>query len=77
MELPDVLLILCVMPTLLLFILFTAPVVRLFTPSALFSEPRGGKAQAKRPEEYARSHRNCRHVYSLLAGTAAVAMDIT
>ena len=72
----DVLLILCMTPTLLLFILFTAPVVLLFTPSALFSGPRGRKARAKRPEEY-ESRRNCRHVYSLLAGRAAVAMDIT
>ena len=35
----------------------------------------GRKAWAKRLEEDSRSHRNCRHVYSLLAGAAAVAAD--
>ena len=36
-----------------------------------------GQAQAKRLEENARSPRNRRHMSSLLAGTAAVAADIT
>ena len=33
---------------------------------SLFAEPRVDKVRAKRLEEDARSHRNCRHVYSLL-----------
>ena len=53
-------------------VLLTAPAVSLFTLSALFAELRVGKAQAKRLEEDLRSHRNYRHVYSLLAGLAAV-----
>lgn len=60
----------------LLLILFLTSVVSLFTLSALFAEARIGKAWRKRPEDV-RSHRNFRHVYSLLAGTAAVAADIT
>ena len=36
-----------------------------------------GVAQAKMLEEDARSRRNCRHVYSLLAGSAGVEADIT
>ena len=38
------------------------------SPCALFPEPVVGKAGAERLED-ARSPRNCRHVYSLLAGT--------
>ena len=40
---------------------------------ALFTEPVVSKARAMRLEESARSPRNCRYVYSLGAGTAAVA----
>ena len=47
------------------------PIVSLFT---LFTEVMVGKAQAKRLEE---NVRNCRHIYSLLGGTAALAADIT
>ena len=36
-----------------------------------------GKAQAKRLEEDAGSHRNCRHVYSLLAGVAALTQPVS
>ena len=43
----------------------------------LLVEPRIGKAQAKRVEEDARSRRNCRHIYSLLAGAADSAAAIT
>ena len=45
--------------------------------TALFAEPRGEEARAARLEESSGSCRNCRRVYSLLAGTAAVAADIT
>ena len=49
--------------------------------SALFAEPRVGKAQAKRLKGDSRSLRNCRHIYSawhhntasLLADTADIA----
>ena len=51
-------------------ILITVPVVPLFAPSALFTEPRVGKERVKRLEENARSS-----IYSLLAGTAALAVD--
>ena len=43
----------------------------------LFPEPTAGKEQTKRLEENARSPRNCKWVYSLLAGAAAEAPDIT
>ena len=43
----------------------------------LFSEPLVVKARAGKLEENARSHGNCRHTYSVLAGTAAVAAHIT
>ena len=56
-------------PRVLLFILLTAPTVLLFT---LLVEPRVGKARAKRLEEGSRSRRNCGHVYSPLAGAAAI-----
>ena len=55
-------------------ILFTMPIVLVFT---LFAEPRIGKAQAKRLEEDSRSHRKCRHIYSLLAGTAAITQPLS
>ena len=45
--------------------------------TALFADPRGDKARAERLEESSESRRNYRRVYSLLAGTAAVAADIT
>ena len=45
--------------------------------STLYAESRVGKVQAKRPEEDARSVRNCRHIYSPLAGTTPGAADIT
>jgi len=49
-------------------ILITVPVGPLFALSALFAEPRVGKDRVKRLEENARSS-----IYSLLAGTAALA----
>ena len=52
-------------------ILITVPVVPLFAPSALFTEPRVGKERVKRLEENARSSRKCRCIYSLLAAAAA------
>ena len=61
-----VLLILLMMPTVLLFSLFT-----------WFTEPRLGNARDKRLKEDRRSSRNCRHVYSLLADTAAIAAATT
>ena len=42
---------------------------------ALFTEPRVAKMWAKRLERDSKSHRNCRHIYSLLAGAAAVAAN--
>lgn len=59
------------------FIPFTASVVLLFTLSPLFAEPRVGRVQAERMGKDAKSPRSCRHIHSLLAGTAAVAADIT
>ena len=56
-----------------MLILFTMPIVLVFT---LFAEPRIGKAQAKRLEEDERSHRNCRHVFFLLAGRAAITQPL-
>ena len=56
----------------MLIILFVMPIASLFT---LFIEHRIGKAQAKRLEEDSRSHRNYRHIYSLLANAAAIAVD--
>ena len=53
-------------------ILSMTPIVLPFTPSAPFLEPRAGKARAKRLEGDARSRWNCRCIYSLLAGKAAV-----
>ena len=55
-----------------LLILLKVSVVLLFTLIALFAEPRVGKARA---EVGTRSLRDCRHAYSLLAGTAAIAAD--
>lgn len=60
------------MSTVLLVILFTAPITLLFTLSTVFVDSTVGKAQAKWPEEDSRSHSNCRHVYSLLAGAADI-----
>ena len=60
-----------------MLILLIVPVVSLFTLSALFAEPRVGKARAKRLEEDSKSRRNCRHVYSLLAEAAAGAAATT
>ena len=40
--------------------------------STPFTDPAVGKAQAKILEGDSRSHRSCRHVYSLLAGRAAI-----
>ena len=59
----------------MLLVLLVMPVVLLFTLLALFAEPKVGKARAKKLED-ARSHRKCRHVYSLLADAAAVAAAI-
>ena len=56
----------------LCFTLFVTPDVLLFTLSALFTEPRVSKVQANSPEEDARSHRNCRYIYSLLGATEAI-----
>ena len=53
-------------------ILLTVPVVSLFT---LFTESRVRKACAKKLEGDLRSRRNCRHIYSLLADTAAMTVD--
>ena len=53
-------------------ILFMTPNVLLFTLSAPFLGPKIGKAQAKRLEEDARSHWNCRCIYSLLVVKAAI-----
>ena len=62
------------MPKVSLINQFVMPVALLFI---LFTEPRVGKAQAKRLEEDLRSHRNCRHVYSLLAGMAAITQPLS
>ena len=58
---------LCILPTIpiVLLTLFTAPIVSLFTLSALFTEPRVSKMRAKRLEKDSM-------VYSLLAGMAAI-----
>ena len=40
----------------------------------LFAEPRGGRVGVKKLKEDSRSHRNCRHVYSLLADAADAAI---
>ena len=41
----------------------------LFHVVSLMAEPSIGKARARKLEEDARNHSNCKHVYSLLAGT--------
>lgn len=41
----------------------------------LFIEPRVGKAGAGKLEESSRTHRNYRHVYSLLTGVATITAD--
>ena len=43
---------------------------------ALSTEPTLGTARAKRLEENVRSCRNCRHIYSFLAGAAAVCVCV-
>ena len=58
--------------TVVLLILFVTPIALLFMLSALFAEPRVGKAWAKRLEEDSRGLRNCRHIYPLPADTAAI-----
>ena len=50
------------------------PFVLLFTLSALFAETRVGKVRAKSLEGDLRSHWKCRHIYSLLADAATVAV---
>ena len=40
-------------------------------------ESRVGKVQAERLEEDLRSHRDCRHVFSLLAGLAALTQPLS
>ena len=57
-----------------LLILFVMPIVLLVTLSSLFTESMVGKGGAKRLRGDSRSCRNCRQVYSLLAGTAAIAV---
>ena len=42
----------------------------------LFTEPRVGQAPVKRLEDDSRSCRNCRHIYSLMAGGVAIAPDM-
>ena len=42
-----------------------------------FVEPRVGKAWAERLEGDSRSSRNCRHVYSLLAGSTAITQPLS
>ena len=58
----------------LLCILTITPIVLLILV-AQFAEPSVRKLSAKIQGD-SRSHRNCRHVYSLLAGAAAVAADM-
>ena len=58
------------------FVLLTLFVMPIVLPFTLSAEPRVGKAQVKSLEEELRRHRNCRHVYSLLADAAAVAATI-
>ena len=55
-----------------LLILFVTPIVVLFILLALFTEPRVAKALGKRLKEDTRRRRNSRHIYSLLAGAAAI-----
>ena len=57
--------------------LFVMPIVLLFTLLVLLAEPRVGKLRAKKLEEDSRSRRNCRQVYSLLAGSAAVTQSLS
>ena len=44
---------------------------------ALLDEPRVAKKRTKRLEGDVRSHRNCRHLYSLLAGKAAITQPLS
>ena len=61
-------------PSLSLIMLFVMPIVLLFSLSSLFAEPRDHKVRAMRLEGYWRNYLNCRHIYSLLGGTAAIAV---
>ena len=62
-------------PSVSLIMLFVMPIVLLFSLSSLFAEPRDHKVRAMRLEGYWRSHLNYRHIYSLLGGTAAIAVS--
>ena len=55
-------------------ILFVTSIVLLFT---LFAEPRVGNAGNQRLDEDSRNSRNCRHIYFLLAGTAAITQPLS
>ena len=55
-----------------LLILFATPIVLLLILLALFTEPRAGKALAKRLGEDTRSRRSSRYIYSPPAGTEAI-----
>ena len=66
-----------ILPTRPTAILLTAPVVSLLSHIHTVPWTCGRKEGAKRLEENARSHRNCRCIYSLLDGTAAIVADIT
>ena len=72
-----VLLLILLTMALALLILFVTPVVLLFTLCALLAEPRIGKELAKRLQGDSRNNRNCRHVYSLLAGMAAITQSLS
>ena len=53
----------------------TVVLLILFTESALFAEPRVGKGQSERLED-SKSYRNCRLIYSLLAGMATITTSL-
>ena len=53
-------------------ILFVISIVLLFTLFTLSTEPGVGKARVKRLEEDSRCCKSSRHIYSLLAGMAAI-----
>ena len=72
-----VLLLILLTMALALLILFVTPVVLLFTLCALLAEPRIGKELAKRLQGDSRNNRNGRHVYSLLAGMAAITQSLS
>ena len=58
-------------------ILFVIQLTLLFTLSALFVEPKVDKVQAGKLEEKSKSHSKHRHVYSLLADTAAITKSLS